>query len=189
MSGRHPPSRNSDRNIVLNWRATVSSRASAFALLKKPGDIVLVERGYPRLVVLACPCGCGEQLPVNLDPRAADAWELYRGENGASLYPSVWRESGCRSHFIVWRDQILLFGHWRRDLEEDLEDERSLRDDVLAILHLTSMTHFRDLARTLQAVPWDVLAACRYLVREGAAEEGTGQERGTFRRVEGSSKD
>jgi hypothetical protein len=177
-------------NIPLSWLPTVTSRGDASSLLSRPGDIVLVERGYPRLVVLACPCGCGEQLPVNLDPRAAPAWELYRGEAGASLYPSVWRESGCRSHFIVWRDQILLFGHWRRDLdEEDLEDERNLHDNILALLHTTRMTHFKDLAHTLGAVPWDVLAACRHLVRKGMAKEGAGEERGTFRGVVGSVDD
>ena len=139
-------------NIQLNWQATVTSRGSASSLLSTPGDIVLVERGYPRLVVLACPCGRGEQLPVNLDPRAAAGGNCTEWQEGASLYPSVWRESGCRSHFIVWRDQILLFGRWRRDLDGDLEDERALYDNVLALLHMTSMTHFKELAHTLGAV-------------------------------------
>jgi len=35
-----------------------------------------------------------------------------------TLFPSVWRDTGCQSHFNIWRDRILIFGigeHGRRD--------------------------------------------------------------------------
>ena len=169
-------------NLRVTWRGTVASRAAASELLSAPGHVVLVERGYPRLLVMSCPCGCKEELPVNLDPRAAAAWELYRDHHGASLYPSVWRESGCESHFIIWRDRILLFGGWSPGLDADVDSEQALKDAILAALPSDKFVHFKDLASNLDAIPWDALVSCRRLVREGKAIEASGDERGSFRR-------
>ena len=87
---------------LLQLRGTVSTRGEASSKLAAAGDAVLVERGRPRLLLLSCPCGCGEQFPINLDSRRGrlgDSTEA-RG-TGISLFPSVWRESGCRSHYII----------------------------------------------------------------------------------------
>jgi hypothetical protein len=56
---------------------------------------------------MRCPDGCGETLVVNLDPRAGKAWKLDMRTGKATLYPSVWRDGGCGSHFIVWRGDVL----------------------------------------------------------------------------------
>jgi len=167
----------------LKLRAAVSSRSEASNHLKSPGDAVLVTRGVPRLLLLVCPCGCGEQLPINLDDRAGPAWRLYHGRNESlTLYPSVWRESGCESHFIIWRDQILLFGH-----NEDDFDDSSLGDEglptseaVLEQIPLGETISFFDVAEALNAVPWDVLRICRKLARAGKVREGSGKQRGHF---------
>jgi hypothetical protein len=49
-------------------------------------------------------------LVVELDvplPLPGKAWRLYGGAKSAvTLFPSVWRDTGCESHFIIWRDQI-----------------------------------------------------------------------------------
>ena len=55
--------------IPLTIKARVSSRASASAHLKRLGDAVIVERQGPRWSVLRCPCGCGAEVPINLDRR------------------------------------------------------------------------------------------------------------------------
>ena len=167
---------------TLRIKAVVTSRADIGDLLTAPGDAVLVERGRPRLLVLACPCGCGEIYPVNLDHRAGQAWRLY-GDNrrGFSLFPSVWRDTGCESHFIVWRDQIYVLGPFEDDLEALQTDEASqLLDNVRAKLS-RELTSFSAIADAIQAVPWDVLLICRRLVRMGIAEEGDGDERAMFR--------
>jgi hypothetical protein len=44
---------------------------------------------------------------VNLDPRAGPAWKLYDREDSLTLFPSVWRESGCEAHFILWRNRLI----------------------------------------------------------------------------------
>jgi len=165
----------------LNWHGIVQTRTEASTIVRAAGDAAVVVRARPRLLVLGCPCGCGEVLPINLDPRAGPAWRLYRGPGGASLYPSVWRDSGCESHFIIWRDEISLFGRYAWEEAELRESEEPLREAILAGLS-DQLVPFGALADALDAVPWDVLTICRRLVRDGLAREGTGKQRGSFAR-------
>src|SRR3954470_19533554 len=90
--------------------AEVEHRYDGDPLLRQPGDAVLVHRGRPRSLLIACPDGCGETLSINLDPRGGKAWRLYRKGSAISLSPSVWRDGGCESHFIVWRSRIIWCG-------------------------------------------------------------------------------
>jgi hypothetical protein len=76
-------------------------RDQAEATLGQPGDASLILRGRPRAIVMACPDGCGETLVVNLDGRAGKAWRFDMRRGGLTLFPSVWRDGGCGSHFIV----------------------------------------------------------------------------------------
>jgi hypothetical protein len=180
--------------MKLRLRGVVASRDEASALLEASGDAVLVERGRPRLLVLSCPCGCGEQFPINLDPRAGPAWRLYRESRdvGAgrwrrrrslSLFPSVWRETGCRSHYIIWDGRIVLFG---RDYEYEgsLELTVEMMEEIFARLPSEGLVSAIDIADALGAVPWDVMVACRRLVRTGRAWEGKDKQRGHFGRAE-----
>ena len=170
----------------LRFRGTVSTRGDASAHLKAAGDAVLIERGRPRFLVLSCPCGCGEEFPINLDPRAGPAWHLYgSSDTSLSLFPSVWRESGCKSHYIIWRDKILLFGQNEDEFDTvaQIGELDVLSKAALERLTPTGLTPFFDLANSLNAVPWDVLMACRQLVRSGQAREGIGKQRGAFGRV------
>lgn len=170
----------------LKFHGEVSSRTDAASRLQSAGDAVLVTRGVPRLLMLVCPCGCGEQLPINLDQRAGPAWRIYKAKNGAvTLYPSVWRESGCESHFIIWRNQIWLFGTNDDEFEDSELADESLptREAVFARLPTAGLISFYDVAEALDAIPWDVLRICRRLVRSGTAWEGTGRKgRGSFGR-------
>lgn len=169
--------------VKLNIKPSIDSRAASVGLLQNRGDCVVVMRGTPRWLLLKCPCGCGEEIPVNVDPRAGKAWRLYEVSSGKpTLYPSVWRDTGCRSHFILWRGQIYLFG---RDEELD-RDERQRVDlnrisaRVLESLRQKRKAHFADIADSIEEIPWDVLDACRFLVRSGQLVESAGIQRGTF---------
>ena len=149
-------------------RGMVESRGDAPPLLVTAGDLVIVRRDRPRSAVFACPDACSEILTVNLDPRSGPAWSLYEGRLGITLFPSVWRESGCRSHFILWRSGI----YWCNGDEEwaDLEaQDDALAARVLAALSLTEVRSFVEVAHALGEIPWDVLGACRGLVRSGQA--------------------
>ena len=143
--------------IVL--KAELGSRDGAGALLNSAGDAVLIQRGTPRWLVLRCPCGCGEDIPVNLDARAGKAWRLYRGRlTGLSLFPSVWRDSGCQSHFIVWRDSILMIGtgYGQTASPRDSLDLATLSRKVLDAWPHDRLVSYVEVADVLQEIPWDV---------------------------------
>lgn len=174
------------RNSKLRLKRIVQTRGEASGQLKSPGDAVLIERGRPRWLLLSCPCGCGAEIPINLDPRAGPAWRLYKSAKvGFSVFPSVWRDSDCGSHFIIWRDSIFLFS-WGDERFLPLgraEEIETLSDVVRKQMPSTGFVSYVDIADSLGEVPWDVLDAFRHLVRKGIAQEGTGKQRGTFRRV------
>jgi hypothetical protein len=166
-------------------KAEVSSRAGVSDLLQAPGDAVLIERGVPRWLMIKCPCGCGEEIPVNLDQRAGKAWRLYRNKAGLTLFPSVWRDTGCEAHFIIWRDRILICGG---GLGSDNSPGPSLDLTDLARRSFAAWptgayVSFVDVADQLGEIPWDVQEACSRLVAEGLMVEGKGDARGTFRKV------
>jgi len=76
------------------------------AVAARPRHIELVVRGRPRAVVFQCPCRCGEVLSINIDVAAGRAWSAFWHGDALSLLPSVWRTSGCRSHFVLWRNDV-----------------------------------------------------------------------------------
>lgn len=150
-------------------KGEVASRAEATPLLKSPGDLVVVLRSRPRLLVAVCPDGCGSEVVVNLDRRAGPAWSLYRSERGVSIFPSIWRDDGCRSHFVIWNGQLFLFRDdyaWAPD-----EVDEHIRSAVEATLAGRDQ-HFTEIADRIGEVPWSVLAACESLVRAGRARRG-----------------
>lgn len=57
---------------------------------------------------MICPCGCKEVIELNLLPQVRPRWAVSLHPDGSvSLHPSVWRQKGCRSHFILSNGQIL----------------------------------------------------------------------------------
>lgn len=169
----------------ISLKAEVTSRAGVSDLLQVPGDAVLIERGVPRWLMLKCPCGCGEEIPVNLDKRAGKAWRLYRNKAGLTLFPSVWRDTGCEAHFIIWRDQIVTFGG---GLTSDNSpgpslDLTDLARRALAAWPAGAYVPYVDVADQLGEIPWDVQEACFRLVRAGFMVEGKDAARDTFRKV------
>lgn len=170
----------------LNLKKIVESRAEAEGELCSPGDAVLIARGIPRWLLLACPCGCGAEIPINLDSRAGKAWRFYKHPTqGVSLYPSVWRDTDCEAHFIIWRDRIFVFGDDYEYLTSSSERSEfvELGTRVLATMRIGDSADYADLAEALDEIPWDVLQACRQLAREGSLKESKGSRRGIFTRL------
>lgn len=162
-------------------RGTVANRYAADSLLERPGDFVLVHRGIPRSCVLLCPDGCGDKLTINLDPRTDKAWRFYRKRNQVSVFPSVWRDTGCMSHFILWNHSIVWCDDDDADRDVTVEDELTLRQRVLSLC-THEWQHFTELAERLDEVPWDVHRACRDLaLRQHALLEGVNKLRGSFK--------
>jgi hypothetical protein len=154
----------------------VDRHRDASTLLARAGDVVLVERGRPRHLVLRCPCGCGDDISLNLDPTAGPCWRLIR-RDPLTVVPSVWRETGCESHFFVWRHEV----DW---LEWDLEGGADIDEDLLErveqSLDLDEFRSITELALQLNESLGAVRAACRWLVRRDRAREGPGRDSGAF---------
>lgn len=152
----------------VRFRGQVERRHEAEDLLEAAGDVVLVHRGRPRSLVFACPDGCGSELTINLDERVGRAWRLYRDRQGMTLYPSVWRDSGCEAHFIVWRDQLIWCGRGADD-GFDFGFDRELEGSVLRCLGDQPLSA-EDLARLSGENPWEVARAADRLVAAGKAK-------------------
>jgi hypothetical protein len=165
---------------AISLRGSVPTRDQAAPLLTQTGDGVIVERGVLRSLVMRCPCGCGDDLFINLDPRAGPAWRLFNRRRGLTLYPSYWRESECGAHFILWNNRIIWCGRW----DETDEDEWWYRTglDVRPALSSEEFRNYEAVADQMNELPWDVLTACRQLVRKKEAVEMSGKrQRGWFK--------
>ena len=169
------------RRAVL--KGIVPSHADAMALVVQPGDVAIVKRGRLRSVVMRCPDGCGEAITLNLDPRTDKAWRIYKSKKGLTLFPSVWRDTGCKSHFVLWNDVISWVEFFDVD-GGDAEDERRLEERVWAVLKPHVYLDYVEIADSLDEIPWAVLDVCRRLAKENRAVEGTGPTKAAFRRVE-----
>lgn len=57
---------------------------------------------------MTCPCGCSERIELNLLPQVRPRWiATEHDDHTVSLEPSVWRQTGGRSHFILRRGRII----------------------------------------------------------------------------------
>ena len=165
----------------ITFKGSVSSRDEAVPLMAQSGDAVLVKRGVARSLVLRCPCGCGDDLILNLDKRTGPAWRLYQKKGGITLYPSYWRDSECGSHFILWKDRVVWCDTWED--EDQIAASEALEHLVIEALSPEEFVSYDELAERIGEIPWEVLTACRRLVRRGSAEEAASKPRGRFRRM------
>jgi len=169
--------------IEIIFKGTVESRDMADSLLNQSGDTVLVLRGTPRMLVMRCPSGCGDNLIINLDGRIGYAWRFYQHRKALTLYPSYWREDGCRSHFILWNSRIYWCHGWEADESDRWSVSSSIEAVVLSMLPTDRFIAYEDLAETLGLIPWETLQACRQLIRQGKAVSGKGKRSGEFRKI------
>lgn len=68
--------------------------------------LVVDGRGRHWLAVLLCPCGCGTPIQLPMSAQALPSWRFHGTLQRPSLWPSVRRSSGCRSHFILKRGWV-----------------------------------------------------------------------------------
>ena len=164
-------------------KGIVPSHYEATALVSEPGDVAIVKRGTLRSVVMRCPDGCGEAITLNLDPRTDKAWRIYESKRGLTLFPSVWRDTGCQSHFVLWDDLISWVDVYEMEEGEDTEEKRQLRERVWKVLRPDAFTEFVQIADSLDEIPWAVLDACRHLVKEKRAIAGSGAMKSSFKKI------
>ncbi len=93
-----------------------------------------------------------------------------------SLYPSVWRHTGCKSHFIIWRSRIY-WCDWDDTFARTGED---FEQRVLKTLTV-NWQPYATVAEHLSAVPWAVLSASLTLQARGLVQRGGGDNQHCFR--------
>jgi hypothetical protein len=64
----------------------------------------------PKWAILACPCGRGHRLAVNLSRSRLPYWRLTVDAGGPSLFPSIDFDDGYRCHFRLQNGAV----HWVR---------------------------------------------------------------------------
>lgn len=71
-------------------------------------DLVLArDEGEDWCVGMRCPCGCGDVIELLVIPEAKPRWDVSEdAKRRPSLSPSVWRQTGCRSHFWLQAGRI-----------------------------------------------------------------------------------
>jgi hypothetical protein len=70
--------------------------------------VLLIEGDALWSVAMQCPCGCGSPIELPLIPEAEPRWDLRLDEGGLpTLHPSIWRQSGCQSHYFVRKGRII----------------------------------------------------------------------------------
>lgn len=143
-------------------------RDQAEAALRAPGDASMVFRARPRSIVMACPDGCGETLVINLDSRADKAWLFNMRGEGLTLFPSVWREGGCESHFIVWRGHILWCDRFERGNREPPYNPE-IEAAVFGAMDEVQPRSAVELADAIDELVWDVNRVANRLAARGLA--------------------
>ncbi|WP_429111631.1 DUF6527 family protein [Aeromonas dhakensis] len=54
-----------------------------------------------------CPCGCGRKIELLIIEEAKPRWDYSVSDDGLpTLHPSVWLNSGCKSHFWLRNGKI-----------------------------------------------------------------------------------
>jgi len=91
------------------------SRKFKYELVKElPDDIpekkiLIIADGYqPDSLAFKCPCGCNNTIFLNLLLDAKPRWKYCITKRGnISISPSIWRKTGCRSHFYILKGRII----------------------------------------------------------------------------------
>ena len=109
---------------MISWFETLVERLSAWwrgdlRILVANGDtlpkpipgnrmIQMVEAGRNWSVGFLCPCGCGDVIELLLLQTVQPHWVLSRDRlDRPSLHPSVWKSTGCKSHFWIRNGQAV----------------------------------------------------------------------------------
>jgi len=64
--------------------------------------IEVIYKGKPHWALFQCPCGCGKVISLSLQKVHTPNWKVKKNTSGRpTLYPSVWQNQGCCSHFWI----------------------------------------------------------------------------------------
>lgn len=90
--------------------------SSIFIVDKPPHNSEITAKSFyfvivaqkPKWALFKCPCRCGDVVTLSLQQVHLPHWRLTRTLSGhPTLYPSIWRNKGCLSHFWVHDGRVL----------------------------------------------------------------------------------
>ena len=108
---------------VARWFRGLFRPRPTYRIIKVVGDelpselalnavYVAGEDGTDWVAGLICPCGCGRKMELMLLRGVEPRWDIERGRRGgATVRPSVWAATGCKSHFWLTDGEV----RWCRD--------------------------------------------------------------------------
>lgn len=65
-------------------------------------EFIVVHNKKPYWALFKCPCGCTNVISLSLQNIHKPHWRVTKTQAGRpSLYPSVWQNKGCCSHFRI----------------------------------------------------------------------------------------
>ena len=87
----------------------------------RPLTVYLCGEGkYLWAAAMICPCGCKEVINLNLLQTVRPRWRVKEHADGTvTLTPSVWRQMGCRSHFVLRRGRV----EWYRGIYPERRED------------------------------------------------------------------
>ena len=86
----------------------VVSQGDLFAKPFLKDQLILLEDDGPYAVGFKCPCGCGDDIELLVMENVTPRWDIeIDSSNQPTLRPSIWKQSGCKSHFWVTKGRIV----------------------------------------------------------------------------------
>ena len=80
---------------------------------------IIGEYGFYWQLLFICPCGCNDGIQLNLLSNSFPSWEYHiTSKDKISIYPSIWKTKGCKSHFILRNSKI----RWVNDISHKLNN-------------------------------------------------------------------
>ncbi|MDR0909745.1 MAG: hypothetical protein LBM77_08255 [Spirochaetaceae bacterium] len=105
------------KSLLIDWCAYCSNHTSKYriklvddipAMIEAKTIYIVGNKLFPQYAIFNCPCGCGKQIELCLNPKDNPSWKIKWHLNGTiSLYPSINRFIGCRSHFWFLKSEIV----------------------------------------------------------------------------------
>ncbi|HYX05506.1 MAG TPA: DUF6527 family protein [Bacteroidales bacterium] len=92
----------SNKQTVFFKNITVLEKTPKYENIKVKEFIEVVFNGKPYWALFKCPCNCGEIISLPLQNTHIPNWNVKHSKNGRpSVYPSIWQNKGCLSHFWI----------------------------------------------------------------------------------------
>lgn len=94
-------------NEILFEKITFMQMIPENKLLKDKDFIEVIYKEKPYWAIFKCPCGCSNIISLPLQKSHNPHWSVSPSKTGRpSVYPSVWQNKGCLSHFWIEEGKI-----------------------------------------------------------------------------------